>query len=84
MKSTYRALGLVAALTLVSFASANVAAAAGSCAYRCKNTATGAFTIVTAGYSEADCCSGNVTCPTGSTYQGTLYYNNGRGPVRCI
>ena len=81
MKTLSRALALGAALGLAAWASAS--GTAGTCTYKCRNNTTGVITIVTTGASMSACCDGTVICPAGSTYAGTIGYNNGSGLRRC-
>jgi hypothetical protein len=80
MKTLFRAFGLTATLALVGLAAAS-SQALDTCRYLCRNISSGKTIHWAAeGTTQNNCCSGNVPCPAGYTWDGFISWNGGGCP----
>jgi hypothetical protein len=79
MKTLFRAFGLTATLALVGLAAAS-SQTLDTCRYLCRNDSSGKIINWAAQTTQNDCCSGNVSCPAGYSWDVIISWNGGVCP----
>ncbi len=75
MKTLFRTFGLTVTLALVGLAAAS-SQPPNSCRYLCLNNSSGkVINWASSQATENDCCSGNVSCPAGYSWDGFISWN---------